>query len=246
MRWGRLAVQNYRGAPVPRVLGLFALAVGTAGGAALLSRCDHPSAGGAALVGSAAVFGAGLMDDLAPIGPRGLRNHLAALAAGRVTTGALKLVVTVASAVVVIAAWGRGGGATRIAGVVLVAGATNVWNGLDVRPGRALKAYALVGLATIGVDRCLLPSALPVVLVAVPAALGWDLRERAMLGDAGATFLGFTGGLALYGTLPATGVWLGAALAVALNVLADTVTLSRIIEIMPPLRWIDRTGRARE
>jgi hypothetical protein len=31
-----------------------------------------------------------------------------------------------------------------------------------------------------------------------------------------------------------------------LNVLADTVTLSRVIDAVPPLRWFDRLGRAAE
>jgi hypothetical protein len=30
---------------------------------------------------------------------------------------------------------------------------------------------------------------------------------------------------------------------VALNVLADTVTLTRLIRIVPPLRWYDAMGR---
>jgi hypothetical protein len=31
--------------------------------------------------------------------------------------------------------------------------------------------------------------------------------------------------------------------AVALNVLAETVTLSRLIDAVAPLRWFDRVGR---
>jgi hypothetical protein len=33
--------------------------------------------------------------------------------------------------------------------------------------------------------------------------------------------------------------------AVALNVLAETVSLSRLIEGVAPLRWLDRLGRMR-
>jgi hypothetical protein len=64
-----------------------------------------------------------------------------------------------------------------------------------------------------------------------------------MLGDAGANLLGFTVGVALYGALTDAQVVAAAAVAVALNVVADTVTLSRVIDAMPPLRWFDRIGR---
>jgi hypothetical protein len=35
----------------------------------------------------------------------------------------------------------------------------------------------------------------------------------------------------------------GAAVAVALNVLAEILTLSRLIDAVAPLRWFDRLGR---
>jgi hypothetical protein len=64
-----------------------------------------------------------------------------------------------------------------------------------------------------------------------------------MLGDGGSNLLGFTAGLGLYLVLPPPGVWVAAGVAVALNVLAETVTLSRLIDAVAPLRWFDRVGR---
>jgi hypothetical protein len=64
-----------------------------------------------------------------------------------------------------------------------------------------------------------------------------------MLGDAGSNPLGFAAGLGLYLTLGEAWVAAAAGTAVALNVLAETVTLSRIVERAPPLRWLDRLGR---
>ncbi|HEU4356418.1 MAG TPA: hypothetical protein VFT27_12590, partial [Actinomycetota bacterium] len=86
------------------------------------------------------------------------------------------------------------------------------------------------------------PGALGMFLAAL-AALPLDLRERAMLGDAGSNPLGFAVGLGLYATLDGAGVVFAAAAAVVLNVLAETVTLSRVIDRTPPLRWLDRAGR---
>jgi hypothetical protein len=75
------------------------------------------------------------------------------------------------------------------------------------------------------------------VLALVP-----DLREWAMLGDAGANLLGFTAGIVLSAALPAWAMWPAAVVAVALNVVAETATLSRAIDGAAPLRWFDRLG----
>ena len=53
----------------------------------------------------------------------------------------------------------------------------------------------------------------------------------------------FTAGIGLYLSLPAWGIAVTALAEVGLNVLAETVSLSRLIEVAPPLRWVDRLGR---
>jgi hypothetical protein len=246
VRSGRLLAANYRGAPVPRTLGLWLAAVALVGGLAVAVGTGLRPGGAAVLAGSAVVFAAGLIDDLAPSTVRGLRGHLRSLAAGRVTTGAIKLVAIAGSAVIAVASLPFRTWWVRLAGVVLVAGCANVWNGLDVRPGRALKAFAIAGVATLGIDWGWVPPLPALVVVGLPPALVLDLRERAMLGDAGANLLGFVAGLAVYVGLPGIGVVVAAAAAAALNVVADTITLSRAIDAVPPLRWLDRLGRAPE
>ena len=229
---------------MPRTLGIWlaSAALASAGLLAASHAVSVTSAGWGALGATLLVFAAGLIDDLSPAGPRGLRNHLRALASGRVTTGVVKAIVIVAAAIVSIALQPGGTGWVRSAGVVLVAATANVWNGLDVRPGRAIKFGIVALLAVTPVDLASLPT-LPGVALGSAAALWPDLQERAMLGDGGANLLGFTIGLGLYLVLPGWGVTLGAALAVAANVLADSVTLSRVIDAAPPLRWFDRIGR---
>lgn len=242
MRWGRLAAENYRGAVVPRTLGI--LVAGAAAGATILyaSLGQVPAVAWTFLLGSLLVFAAGLVDDVAAVGPRGLRNHLRRLAQGHMTTGVLKLVVTVGAAVVVVASTRPERWWEAVAGVFLVAAAANVWNGLDVRPGRALKGYL----------PCALPFVLAGDLAGAPALLGvflgslvavpFDLRERAMLGDGGANLLGFSVGLGLFLVLPGWASVAAALAAVGLNVVADTVSFSRVIETVPTLRWVDRLG----
>jgi UDP-GlcNAc:undecaprenyl-phosphate GlcNAc-1-phosphate transferase len=249
VRSGRLVVENYRGLPVPRTLGIWlALAAVASVGVIALTGWPAPvaRAGWGAFVATLLVFAAGLVDDLAPSGPRGLRNHLRGLAAGRVSTGIVKVIVIAAAAVVAIALQSGRSGWIRLAGVVLIAASANVWNGLDVRPGRAIKfgLVALLGLilGLTRTDLAVLPT-LPGVGVGSAVALWFDLKERAMLGDGGANLLGFTIGLCLYLVLPGWGVLLAAIVVVGMNAIAETITLSSVIDAAPPLRWFDGLGR---
>jgi hypothetical protein len=248
--WNGFRAENYRGERLPAILGLVAIApgaiIGLVAGLAIVTVQGRSldAAAWISLGGSLLVFAVGLMDDLIPSGARGLRAHLRSLASGHVTTGIVKLVIIAGSSVVVVAAQPVHLGLTRLAGVVLLAGCANLWNGLDVRPGRALKYFVLAAGAVLlaGVPIRLAPSVAGVLLGAI-LALPPDLRERAMLGDGGSNLLGFTAGLGLYLVLPSPWVWVAAAVVVALNVLADTVTLSRLIDTIGPLRSFDRLGR---
>ena len=244
----RLTVRNYRGAEVPAVLGI---AIAAFGAAAVVSIAAFDSAGIPAQgwVASAAallVFAAGLVDDLLGAGPRGLRAHLRSLAAGHVSAGILKLFVIAGASVVAVAAASGGAAGVRLAGAVLVAGCANLWNGLDVRPGRAVKFFLLTAISgAMWFPWGVAPFA-PGLGIGALLLLPWDVGERAMLGDAGANLLGFALGLGLYHRLTGGWVVVAAALVVTLNVVADTVTLSRVIEAVPPLRWFDRIGRPAE
>jgi UDP-GlcNAc:undecaprenyl-phosphate/decaprenyl-phosphate GlcNAc-1-phosphate transferase len=240
----RLTVRNYRGVPVPAVLGLALAAVAVLVPA--LSNAGHAVWGRPfaptpwrVVVALAMVAAAGLLDDLASHGPRGIRAHVRALITGRLTTGIVKLAAIVAASVAALFGFHQGPVQLGL-GVVVAAGAANLWNGLDVVPGRALKAF----LPVMAVLMLYLPT-LPFALVegASLVALRVDLRERAMLGDAGANLLGFAVGLGLALRLPTWQLAIAAAAVVVLNTLAETVTLSRLIDGAAPMRWVDRLGR---
>lgn len=244
----RLVKKNLAGRPVPAVLG-YALWLGVAGGALLLAAGQDPSSDRGLVVTTATVgiigvlLLVGALDDLFGGVARGIGGHLRSLTRGRPTTGILKLVVGVA--VAVILALHLADDAVRMVGIaLLVATCTNLWNALDVVPGRALKwgAIGLIAVVAVGWSR---PSAavLAAALGSVLALLPFDLRERAMLGDAGSNPLGFLVGLGLAVVLPTPGLLVAAVLAVLLQAAAETVTLSRLIEALPPLRWFDGLGR---
>jgi hypothetical protein len=192
------------------------------------------------LLGAAIVFLAGVVDDGFGGAVRGLRGHLRALAAGQLTTGGLKLAAAVLAAAITVAWTPRDHAWANLLALVAIAGCTNVWNGLDVAPGRALKGFLVVAVVLLVVD---LRAVLLVGTGAAAATLLPDLRERGMLGDSGANLLGFLAGAEIVRRLPE--VWLipAALIVVGLNVLAETVTFTRTIEAIPPLRWFDRFGR---
>jgi hypothetical protein len=160
----------------------------------------------------------GLADDLFSGRERGVRSHLRAGA----TTGTLKALA--------IPLYGLA--RTRsLSGAVLVALAANFLNQLDTRPGRALKAY----LALAPLVRAPL---LPAVLVAP-----YDLREMAMLGDAGSNALGALLGLSSVDRFTGRGRKLAIAALAGLNLLGETRSLGELIERTPFLSELDRLGR---
>src|SRR4029453_19251740 len=134
MRWGRLLVENHRGAPGPPVLGI-ALGIDAVVWTLVVATItDVGSAGWGALGGLLLVFGAGLIDDLVPAGPRGLRDHLRSAASGHPTRGVVKILVIGGSAVVVIPLQPPRPTSVEVLGIVILAACANLWNGLDVVP----------------------------------------------------------------------------------------------------------------
>lgn len=241
-------VENYRGRRLPVVLGLawFAAVQLAVFGAYLL---DGPERSAGRTLWHVADWAAfvmllvGLLDDRRGGRDRGFRAHLASLVHLRPTTGAVKLLVGGGIAVW-LAVILSGGTVHVVASALLIALATNLVNALDVRPGRALK-FSIPLLAVSWVFLSGEPLAI-LMATAVGGALGilpFDLAEAGMLGDAGSNPIGFLTGLGLAAVLPTWGVLVAAGLAVALQVAAETVTISRLIDAVPALRWFDRLGR---
>ncbi|MFN8186765.1 MAG: glycosyltransferase [Gaiellales bacterium] len=188
------------------------------GVAVALGGSGAPARGRAAV---AAVVLVGVLDDLFSGPERGWRAHLRA---GR-TTGVLKLVAIPAVGLV----------ATRsLSGALVVGLAANALNQLDTRPGRALKAFLLCSATQKAADGY---TALAVLL------LPYDLRERMMLGDAGANALGAVVGLRSVARQTSCGRWTAVGILAGLNVLGERCSLGALIERTPGLRELDGLGR---
>jgi hypothetical protein len=198
----------------------------------------------------------GLFDDWAGSNnTKGFKGHLKALVHGQLTTGGLKFLgIGFLSLFLAISLYYSG--ASSLPRVLLVACAialtANLMNLFDLRPGRAGKMY-FVGLT------------LAIILIAVFGMLafsGWDLAalalaglgplvavwrfdlgEKGMLGDAGANSMGAFLGFLFATALP---IWALAILVLALiavNLLSERVSFSKIIESNAVLSAWDEWGR---
>jgi UDP-GlcNAc:undecaprenyl-phosphate/decaprenyl-phosphate GlcNAc-1-phosphate transferase len=175
--------------------------------------------------------------------PRGWRGHGAAVLRGELSTGALKAVGSLGLALLAMSYLGLSNGRWLLAAAVLVL-ATNVFNLLDLRPGRATKAFVLLG-AGLAIGSADLSPLWALGLFAAPALVAgvYDLRERVMLGDTGANLLGALAGLWLVLTLSGTGQLVALALLAAITLYGELRSISALLERTPGLRRLDSWGR---
>ena len=258
---------NYRGAALPFPLGVLVPVAGVIALAPLslvdeLAGADLFKPGVSAVV--TYVVGVsllGLLDDFVGSGafggqaagrrsqeggepPRGWRGHFGAIVGGGFSTGVVKAVGSLGLATFVLAGQGLSA-RDYLLGVGVLVLATNLFNLLDLRPGRSAKALLLLGVAlTVGsldldglwtVGLFLGP-----VLVLLPL----DLRERGMLGDSGSNAIGALAGVWLIATLDTTGQAIALAAMAVITAYGEFRSISRLIDRTPGLRHLDSLGRA--
>jgi hypothetical protein len=210
---------------------------------------------------------AGLLDDVSGgREARGFKGHFGEALHGRFTTGFFKALVGFLVALAATAQFsqqvivGAAPYGQWLLDAALVALTANLFNLMDLRPGRALKVFfplmvltvaltarleALAGGATAlqPVNAYLAP-AVSVVAVALVLFPG-DLREKFMIGDAGSNVIGAVVGLGL--VLGLDFWWRLGVLVflVLLTALSEKISFSRVIEGNRMLNWLDQLGRQR-
>ena len=193
----------------------------------------------------------GLLDDMLGRGAagdtaRGWRGHARAVLAGRLSTGAIKAAGAFGLAAFAVSGLGREWPG-YLADLALLLLATNLFNLLDLRPGRVEKALGLL-LAGVCIGAWTI---LPLQLLGVfigPLLVGavLTLRERAMLGDAGANLAGAVAGVALFAALGTDARLVALAIVALLTIYGEFRSISAAIERIAPLRALDRIGRLPE
>lgn len=257
LRAGGWVRPNYRGREVPVPLGVLMVVAGLVALVALVplqrlagGRVLYPRTGLVVLYGLGVAL-LGLIDDAfgsPPPGagrsaPRGWRDHGAALSRGELSTGAVKALGALGLALLTTSLLALSTGRWLLAAAVLAL-ATGALNQLDLRPGRAAKAWVALGAGlTLGTGEIRVLWTLG-LFVGPALVAGWlDLRERAMLGDTGASLLGGVAGLWIVLTLGAVGQLVALGALIALTVYGELRSISALIARVPLLRKLDSWGR---
>jgi UDP-N-acetylmuramyl pentapeptide phosphotransferase/UDP-N-acetylglucosamine-1-phosphate transferase len=187
----------------------------------------------------------GLVDDTLAGEPRGWRGHGAAVLRGQLSSGALKAAGSLGLALYAMGYVGLSTGRWLLASAVVVL-ATNVFNLLDLRPGRASKVFVLLGVGlTLGAMSVRPLWALGLFVGPALVAGVYDLRERAMLGDTGANLLGALAGLWLVLTLSELGQAIALVVLAWITVYGELRSISKLVERVPLLRGLDSWGAPR-
>jgi UDP-N-acetylmuramyl pentapeptide phosphotransferase/UDP-N-acetylglucosamine-1-phosphate transferase len=236
--------------------------VSLAGGPALAAAATvsaalgagDPRTAAAALLAGGASGAVGFYDDIVGARPdqksaKGFRGHLTALRDGRVTSGLVKIAgvgaAALGAACLVETAGGTGRGRLgRVINIALgtgvIAGTANLLNLLDLRPGRALKAGALMSVPLLGGPG---GGVVAGPLGAAAGLLPADLDEEIMLGDTGANAYGALIGLAIARRSGIGGRAVVLAALAALTAASEKVSFTKVIASTPGLRELDAFGR---
>ncbi|MFG3438541.1 hypothetical protein ACGF0J_14955 [Nonomuraea sp. NPDC047897] len=241
-RWTR---KNHRGEPLTLLEGP-AFVAGSAAAVALAPGLPGRVRAAALLAGGGSgAFGA--YDDLyGTTASKGFKGHLSALARGEVTSGAVKILGIGATGLGAAALVSDGPADTLVNGAA-IAGAANLANLFDLRPGRAIKVGLLTGgpllAASLLRERPVAAALAAAPLGAAAALLPDDLGERAMLGDAGANALGALLGLAAVTRLGRPGRLALLGTVAALTAASEKISFTRVIAGNRVLNHLDMLGR---
>jgi UDP-GlcNAc:undecaprenyl-phosphate/decaprenyl-phosphate GlcNAc-1-phosphate transferase len=225
---------NYRGRQVAFPLGALLVLSALAAFAAAPTRW---------LVFLVGVGCLGLLDDFLDAAPRGWRGHARAVARGELSTGAIKAAGTLGLALYAASGAGSTGpGLIAEAGVLTLS--AHLGNLLDTRPGRTEKAMALTAaLACLG--SWSVGALEPIASLLAPVAVGaWlTLRERAMLGDSGASLIGGMIGVILVSALEAPATYAVLVFLIAISLYGEFRSISAAVDRLPLLERLDSVGR---
>ncbi|HEV7807115.1 MAG TPA: hypothetical protein VGO80_14930 [Solirubrobacteraceae bacterium] len=185
----------------------------------------------------------GFVDDVLSGPSRGFRGHAAAAIKGSFSSGLLKALGTLGLALLVASSLPGSDAEFLLAAAVLVL-ATNAFNLLDLRPGRSVKAFLLLGLGLTITTQITEPLAALGLFIGPVLVCGWyDLREKAMLGDAGSNVIGALAGVWIVLTLDTSEQVIALVLLLLINLYGEFRSISTVIEKLPGLRHLDSFGR---
>lgn len=246
---------NYRGESIPAATGIiFLIVLPIAIGLGFVLTIDSITTINAVLF-LFVILGiglAGLIDDcLGSHAVKGFKGHLKAfLKEKKLTTGGLKAFLGGTIALVFSIANARLNGFGKypwifVIDLFLVALATNIINLFDLRPGRAGKVYLIIFTVVLLLSENFIDFTglfLP-ILVILLIYLPHDLKAEMMLGDVGSNLLGASLGMMMVWMLSDFGKIIAFLIFFSLQLAAEKVSFSEIIDKYGPLKYFDNLGR---
>ena len=203
----------------------------------LLCLCSHGQglASAATLILITAI---GLVDDVfGNADNRGLRGHIRALWAKKITTGLCKMFVCLVVSVS-FSFFTYGMDWSRITVLtLLIAGLSNVFNLLDLRPGRC----QFVAIVLLGIIQLYAWSVLGIIgMMVLLITYRPDAQGKVMMGDCGSTTIGAFIALSIQENHGSTGMLLFTTVGILLNLAAERWSFTRLIADSTWLSGIDR------
>jgi len=244
LKGGGMMVRNYRGQPVITSMGLSFIFPCLWGIIPFMFAGIEPEhVAFLAVVTSLALVG--FIDDaVGDTAIKGIKGHIGELIRGRISTGVVKLVMSALLGLFITAyyhkrliAWGIY--------ALLFSLLVNFINLMDLRPGRAIKAFLLVAIALVILGGFSNVWMLIPVMAALPFYMKGEMEEKYMLGDAGANLLGGIAGLYAVKSITLVTAAIMSVLLLSIHAIAEYCSLSKFIESIPALRFIDQLWRVK-
>ncbi len=199
------------------------------------------------LTGCIFIANLGLIDDVLNKNSehiKGFTGHFTQLIRGNVTTGLVKaffgFVISIYVSIDISSNF-----VGFVINVLLITLSTNFINLLDLRPGRAVKAFMLIG-STIFIVNILknIPNFyLTIMLGTMIAYYGYDVEARAMMGDTGSNLLGFITGVSIVLLYNFYVALISLAILIYVHIIAEKDSLSNYIRNNKILNFIDCLDR---
>lgn len=247
-----LLVENYRGSSLPAGAGLLitlaflgsVLASPFLGGSFRLPELLDSELLYPLMIVVLGLSFLGLVDDF--VGDKrfkGFRGHFGQLMRGRLTSGTLKATggVIVAALATSFVSWSF---SEWLLNVLVVSLFANGFNLLDLRPGRALKVFLILGgimfLFSVESSIWLFWG---IFLGAALVLLWADLREESTLGDAGSNTLGGIIGMTLIYNFDLAATVVALVGLVFMHWYGEKRSITKLISRVPLLRLVDGWGR---
>ncbi|SHJ66425.1 hypothetical protein SAMN02745227_00377 [Anaerobranca californiensis DSM 14826] len=233
---GGLVVTNYRGEQIPVALGIIII-TGILG-ISLFLHLFNVYLDYKMLFIIFGVFTIGFFDDVLGKGDsKGFKGHFKAFFKGKLTTGFIKAI----GVPVLLLFYFTIDNYIFLIDLVFISLLVNVFNFFDLRPGRCQKVFFITNLLILPFSKGITPLYIGILSVTL-FTLILDLREKGMLGDAGANLLGvITGFQVLSLQFPYRAIVYF--LVLILTLVGEKYSFTKIIEKNRLLNYLDKLGR---